>query len=91
MYVAFLPLAAVGTVNVRQLVVPQSQTNWSWIDHVRHMTSIFDPSLPLRVYEHMSLTHNTFPRVVTTSFWWYMTIPFHCVSYYLARFARFDI
>ncbi len=57
---------------------------------VRHIKSILEPSLPLRVYEPMRSTHNASQGVVMTSFVEHART--YAVSLInLARFARFDL
>jgi hypothetical protein len=57
---------------------------------VRHIKSILEPSLPLRVYGPMRSTHNTSKEVVMT-IWWYMSVLLTVSLIHLARSARFDI
>ncbi len=54
---------------------------------VRHIKSILEPSLPLRVYKPMRSTHNASQGVVMTSF--YGTCPhFCCVSYWPGKICK---
>jgi hypothetical protein len=68
MYVAFLPLPLLGTVNfvtVGSFVVMNQLIAGSIM--VRHMKLILVLSLPLRVYYLMRCTHNALWGVIMTS------------------------
>ena len=83
LFVALLPLVSLwsfGSSTISNQLVAGSII-------VRHIKSILEPSLPLRVYKPMRSTHNASQGVVMTSF--YGTCPhFCCVSYWPGKICK---
>ncbi len=71
MYVAFLPLPVLGTVNfvtISSFIISNQLVAGSIIIIVMHTKLILVISLPLRVYCHMRSTQNALQGVLMTSF-----------------------
>ncbi len=90
-YVALFTLALWGQsifVTVGNYIVSSQLIAGSIM--VRHMILILVLSLPLRVYYLMRCTHNALWGVIMNSFDSTLSY-FGCVSWFLARSARFDV
>ncbi len=83
LFVTLLPLVSLwsfgGSTISNQLVAGSTI--------VRHIKSILEPSLPLRVYRPMRSTHNTSQGVVMTSFCG-TCLHFCCVSYWPGKICK---